>query len=111
MSLRLHRRAVLRGAGIALPLPFLNAMSASGSESKQTPRRFCALYTANGMSLPREENQIDDWSLFPSKTGRDFHFNKSTKPLEAFRDTSVFLVGYIIQVDRRRIRIRAQTCG
>ena len=48
----LDRRAFLQGlGGMALALPVLDAMGAEVAE--QIPRRFCALYTANGMSLPR----------------------------------------------------------
>ncbi|MEO1529959.1 MAG: DUF1552 domain-containing protein [Planctomycetota bacterium] len=89
---RLHRRAVLRGlAGATLALPLLEAM---GDEVHgQTPRRFCALYTANGMSLPKESNGISDWNWFPSTEGREFEFNQSTKPLEPFREQLSFLGG------------------
>ena len=49
---QLDRRSVLKGiAGATLSLPVLDAMGKEVAE--QTPRRFCALYTANGMSLPR----------------------------------------------------------
>ncbi len=48
----IDRRAFLKGlGGMALALPVLDAMGAEVAE--QVPRRFCALYTANGMSLPR----------------------------------------------------------
>ncbi|MFT5324860.1 MAG: hypothetical protein ACI8P0_002726, partial [Planctomycetaceae bacterium] len=52
-SAQLDRRAVLKGlAGASLALPVLDVM---GSEvAEQSPRRFCALYTANGMSLPNQ---------------------------------------------------------
>ena len=48
---KLDRRAVLQGiCGATLALPVLEAM---GDEvAAQIPRRFCAAYTANGMSLP-----------------------------------------------------------
>ncbi|MEL6111122.1 MAG: DUF1552 domain-containing protein, partial [Planctomycetota bacterium] len=89
---RLDRRAMLRGiAGASLALPVLEAM---GEEVHQkTPRRFCALYTANGMSLPKESNGINEWNWFPSVEGREFRFNQSTKPLEPFRDHVSFLGG------------------
>ncbi len=65
-STRLDRRAFLRGlGGVALALPVLDAMGAEVTD--QIPRRFCALYTANGMSLPKPENGIDEWSWFPTK--------------------------------------------
>ena len=56
--LKLDRRAFLRGVGdVALALPVLDAMGAEVTD--QAHRRFCALYTANGMSLPKSENHID----------------------------------------------------
>lgn len=89
---KLDRRSVLKGiAGATLALPVLEAMGKEVVE--QTPRRFCALYTANGMSLPKSEHDIDDWHWFPSDTGREFEFGKSTEPLSAFREQVSFLGG------------------
>lgn len=88
----LDRRAFLSGvAGASLALPVLDAMGQEISE--QRPRRFCALYTANGMSLPKSEHGIDDWNWFPQKTGKDFVWGKSTEPLSPFRDQISFLGG------------------
>ena len=89
---RLHRRAVLKGfAGAALALPVLEAM---GEEvAAQTPKRFCALYTANGMSLPNPAHGMSEWSWFPTTEGRDFEFGKSTAPLAPFRQSLSFLGG------------------
>src|SRR6476659_8133325 len=94
-STRLDRRAFLRGlGGVALALPVLDAMGAEVTD--QIPRRFCALYTANGMSLPKSENGIDEWSWFPSKgTGSDFVFGKSTEPLSPFRKQLSFMGGML----------------
>ncbi len=92
-ALRLDRRAFLRGAGgAALALPVLDAMGAEATAAP--PRRFCALYTANGMSLPRAEHGIDEWSWFPraEKDGA-FAFGKSTEPLAPFRNQLSFLGG------------------
>ena len=83
---KLDRRAVLKGiAGASLALPVLEAM---GEEvSTRSPRRLCAIYTANGMSLPKPEHGIDDWSWFPrAKKDGQFVFGKSTEPLAAYRD-------------------------
>jgi len=89
---KLNRRSVLKGlAGVTLALPLLEAMGAEAA--KEPPRRFCALYTANGMSLPREANGINDWSWFPTKTGMEFEFGKSTEPLRPFRNQVSFLGG------------------
>jgi len=94
-STRLDRRAFLRGlGGVALALPVLDAMGAEVTD--QIPRRFCALYTANGMSLPKPENGIDEWSWFPTKgTGNDFVFGKSTEPLAPFRKQLSFMGGML----------------
>jgi hypothetical protein len=92
-SLQLDRRAFLVGAGgVSLALPVLEAMGAEVTE--QIPRRFCALYTANGMSLPQKEHKIDEWSWFPAaeKDGA-FVFGKSTEPLAPFRKQLSFLGG------------------
>lgn len=91
--IQLDRRAFLRGLrGVALALPVLDAM---GTEvTNQVPRRFCALYTANGMSLPRPEHDLNEWSWFP-RAERDgqFVFGRSTEPLSPFRQHLSFIGG------------------
>jgi hypothetical protein len=90
---KLDRRTVLKGlAGVSLSLPLLEAM---GSEvTSNPPRRFCALYTANGMSLPKEEHGVDEWSWFPrAEKDGEFVFGKSTEPLKPFRRQLSFLGG------------------
>jgi hypothetical protein len=93
MPMTLDRRAFLYGlGGTALALPVLDAMGAAAAD--KAPRRFCALYTANGMSLPQKQHKIDEWSFFPTaeKDGQ-FVFGKSTEPLEPFRKHVSFLGG------------------
>lgn len=92
-SPQLNRRAFLQGiGGVALALPVLDAMGAEVAES--IPRRFCALYTANGMSLPRTENGINEWSWFPTaEENGEFVFGKSTEPLSPFRKQVSFVGG------------------
>ena len=93
MPKTLDRRAFLYGlGGTALALPALDAMGAAVTD--HAPRRFCALYTANGMSLPQKQHKIDEWSWFPTaeKDGQ-FVFGKSTEPLEPFRKHVSFLGG------------------
>ena len=89
----LDRRAFLKGiGGMALALPVLDAMGAEVTD--QIPRRFCAIYTANGMSLPRAEHGIDEWSWFPrAERDGEFVFGKSTEPLGPFREQLSFLGG------------------
>ncbi len=89
---KLNRRSVIKGlAGTTLALPLLEAMGEDVVQ--QTPRRFCAIYTANGMSLPKSANKIDDWRWFPKSTGADFQFGNSTKPLSPFRKSLSFMGG------------------
>src|SRR5262245_14160636 len=89
---KLDRRTVLKGlAGVTLSLPVLEAM---GKEvNRQAPRRFCALYTANGMSLPNAKHEMPEWSWFPTQEGKEFEFGKSTEPLRPFRDQLSLLGG------------------
>jgi hypothetical protein len=91
--LQLDRRAFLIGAGgVSLALPVLEAMGAEVAE--KVPSRFCAIYTANGMSLPQKAHGIDEWSWFPTaeKNG-EFVFGKSTEPLAPFRKHLSFMGG------------------
>lgn len=86
-----RRRAVLKGlAGVTLSLPFLEVFGVP-AESAELPRRFCAMYTADGMSLPKAENGIPEWHWFPHNHGPDFTFNKSTEPLAPFRNKLSFM--------------------
>jgi hypothetical protein len=92
-SARLDRRAFLKGiGGVSLALPVLDVMGAE--VTSQIPRRFCALYTANGMSLPLTDHHIEDWHWFPTaeKDGQ-FVFGQSTKPFEPFRKQLSFMGG------------------
>src|SRR3954449_10909040 len=92
-SLQLDRRAFLKGiGGVALALPVLDVMGAE--VTGQIPRRFCAIYTANGMSLPKSENGLNEWSWFPTaESNGEFVFGKSTEPLAAFRKQLSFMGG------------------
>ncbi len=92
-SLRLDRRAFLQGlGGVAMALPVLDAMGAEVTD--QAPRRFCAIYTANGMSLPKTEHELPEWSWFPTKEkDGEFVFGASTQPLEPFRKKLSFMGG------------------
>ena len=92
-SLRIDRRAFLQGVGgVTLALPVLDAMGAEVTE--QAPRRFCAIYTANGMSLPKSDHSLDEWSWFPTaERDGEFVFGKSTEPLSPFRGQLSFMGG------------------
>ena len=94
MPLQLDRRAFLKGlGGVSLALPVLDVMGATVTD--QLPRRFCAIYTANGMSLPKTEHGIADWHWFPTakEANGEFAFGKSTEPLQPYRKQLSFMGG------------------
>ena len=76
----ISRRTVLRGAGAALALPFLEAMVPASTALAQTaaaPKaRFVGLFVPHGMAPGY-------W--IPEKEGTDFEFKFCYKPLEPFR--------------------------
>jgi hypothetical protein len=82
----LSRRAVLRGAGAALALPLLDAMSPALAQSAgpKPAHRFQTVYVPNGMAM-------EYWS--PSTTGRDFELTPILKPLASYRDKMLVLSG------------------
>ena len=90
---RLDRRAFLAGAGgMALALPTLDAM---GDEvARDVPKRFCGIYTANGMALPRAEHGIPEWSWFPRVGEKgELIYGNSIQPLLPYRDKISFFGG------------------
>ena len=93
MTPRIDRRAFLKGiGGMALALPVLDAMGAEVTD--QLPRRFCAIYTANGMSLPKTEHGLDEWAWFPrAENNGEFVFGKSTEPFAPYRKQLSFMGG------------------
>ena len=86
----LDRRTLLRGAGVALALPWLEAMSHAAETKK--PKRFCALFFGNGVGLPdRKHKSFEEWHWFPHQEGPDYKFTKSLDPLEPHRtDLTIF---------------------
>ena len=75
----MSRRALLRGAGVALGLPWLEAMApAAGrlSVAGKPPVRMAALYMPNG-AYP------STWT--PKGEGRDFELSYTLDPLESQR--------------------------
>ena len=77
----LSRRTVLRGAGIALGLPFLESMLPAGVRSAAAagaPRtRLACIYIPHGCVM-------DQWR--PTATGRGFELTPTLQSLEPFRD-------------------------
>lgn len=75
----LSRRAFLRGTGVAMALPWLDAMrpAFAADDPKTTPRRMVAIETNMGI-LPQ--------FFFPEKEGRDYTLSPYLERLAAHRD-------------------------
>jgi hypothetical protein len=80
----LSRRTFLRGAGTALALPLLDAMTPALTAMARTPaantRRLGFVYVPNGIIMDQ---------FTPATAGADFEFTTILKPLEPFRDKLV----------------------
>jgi hypothetical protein len=82
---KLHRRTVLRGAGIAMGLPWLSAMErACGRAVTPAPKRFVAMTL--GLGLVGE-------NLFPEAAGQDYQPSPYLKPLQDLRDRFTIISG------------------
>ncbi len=82
------RRAVLRGAGVAVALPWLECFCGAGrtaaGEEEKSPRRMLAIETTMGL-LPQY--------FFPKTTGRDYEPSVYLEHLAPFRDRLTVLSG------------------
>lgn len=77
----LSRRTLLRGAGVSLGLPWLEAMTPAtalaSSGSPDAPVRMAVLYMPNGVNTKA-------WT--PQGTGRDWQLSPTLQPLADFKD-------------------------
>jgi Protein of unknown function (DUF1552) len=76
----ISRRTVLRGAGVSLALPWLEAMmprAIAGQTKSALPVRMAFLYMPNGVNTSA-------WA--PEGTGRDFKLSPTLEPLRDFKD-------------------------
>jgi hypothetical protein len=77
----LSRRTFLRGAGVTVALPLLDAMLPAQTplaKTVATPKsRFCGIYVPHGATM-------DKWT--PAQEGTGFEFTESLKPLEKYRN-------------------------
>lgn len=75
----ISRRSVLRGAGVALGLPWLEAMvpSAAGASDSRSPVRMAVLYMPNGVN-------VSEWN--PTGVGKDFQLSPTLQSLRDLKD-------------------------
>jgi hypothetical protein len=83
----LSRRTLLRGAGVALGLPWLEAMVPSAladarPAASKSPVRMAVLYMANGVNTSQ-------WK--PEGEGKDFRLSSTLQPLEDMKDQVLVL--------------------
>jgi len=80
------RRTFLRGAGAALALPMLDAMTPAFAADTARPTRLAFMQVPNGIF-----NLNNEWT--PKTEGTDWEMTPTLKPLEAFRDRLVIPSG------------------
>jgi hypothetical protein len=88
----LSRRTMLRGIGVTLALPFLDAMVPALSKvaaAGRSPQRYGYFYMPNGVSM--NHTGVNFWK--PATVGADFEFSPILKPLEAFRKQMTVVSG------------------
>lgn len=78
----ISRRTLLRGAGAALGLPWLEAMAAPVRTAAPLPKRLAVLYMPNGVNG-------DAWA--PEGEGRDFKLSPTLAPLEDLKSELLVL--------------------
>ncbi|MCB9534071.1 MAG: DUF1552 domain-containing protein [Myxococcales bacterium] len=88
-SLRLSRRTLLRGASVAIALPWLEAMGVSraplaSADVVRPPVRLLYYFVPNGIHMPA-------WR--PETEGSDFAMPATLAPLEPYRDQVLVLSG------------------
>src|ERR1035438_9598366 len=84
---RLERRTFLKGIGVAVGLPMLDAMVpafAGTSQVAKSPVRTAFVYVPNGIVM-------DNWT--PAEAGKSFAMTRTLKPLEPFRDRTLVISG------------------
>ncbi len=78
----LHRRTLLRAAGVAIGLPLLDAMLPTGRGAEEK----AASMHAKRMLLISRPLSLHTPNLFPTKDGKDYEITRLLKPLQEHRD-------------------------
>ncbi len=90
---QIERRALLRGVGATMALPWMEAMAWGGNTSASLPKRFCSVYFPFGVAVPREDDPNRQWGWFPTGEGKDFKFTNVLKSLEPLRNNVTVIGG------------------
>src|SRR5204863_5783956 len=87
MTMPISRRTVLRGLGVSLALPWLEAMvpgSVLAANAVKSPTRMAVLYVPNGIMM-------EDWT--PKAEGADYELTKTLLGLKDYQDELTVLTG------------------
>ena len=85
----LDRRKFLRGAGVALALPWLEtfAPTAQARANSVKRKRLACFYLPDGVPMPlAKDPSFKDWSWFPHGDRKDFVLTKCMETLEPLRN-------------------------
>src|SRR5690349_13896610 len=86
-SQHLNRRTFLRGLGVTMALPLLEAMApraVAAAASAKAPVRMAFIYVPNGVNMR-------EWT--PSTTGSDFQLPYSLEPLKSHKNDLLVISG------------------
>ncbi|MEK6234747.1 MAG: DUF1552 domain-containing protein [Planctomycetales bacterium] len=98
-SWRINRRTMLRGAGVAMSLPFLEGVSWGRGETPAPPKRFCGILFPYGCS-----------GFGANGVGTDFELSDVLSPLQSFRDHLTIFKG-LEHADKFRAKVTPHGSG
>jgi hypothetical protein len=87
MTNPLSRRTFLRGSGVAMALPLLDAMNSARADQKENGQPIRRMVTLN------MELSFHPPNLMPEKAGRDYELTRYLKPLSNVRDDFTIISG------------------
>lgn len=89
-SWQLDRRTVLKNAGVALTLPWLEG-NLSAASVPAPPKRLCCILFPYGVALPKDGAPDRKWGWFPEGSGEEYQLTEVLRPLsELMDDVSIF---------------------
>lgn len=88
----LNRRALLKGAGVSLALPWMESMSLAGvTRGTELPKRLACVMFPYGVALPNDGDPARQWGWFPTGEGKDYQLTNVLQPLAPLMgDVSIF---------------------
>ena len=94
-SKHLSRRDVLRGAGLAMALPWLEGMGlAADRAASDIPKRLIVSYISYGVYEPKaKDGKHHDWNWWPCAKAGPLSFNASSAPFAPLKDSITYLRG------------------